>query len=70
MRKLVMTVLLLVPMFLAQGQVANVATASKNYEFAHGQWFDGQKFVMKKFYTVGGRLSSRKPSRVDSVIDL
>lgn len=65
-----MVVSLLAPIFPAQGQVANVATERKNYEFAHGRWFDGQKFVMKKFYTVGGRLTSGKPSRVDSVIDL
>ena len=70
MRKLILTVALLVPMFLAQGQVAQVATERKNYEFAHGQWFDGRKFVRKTFYTVGGMLSSRKPSRVDSIIDL
>lgn len=41
-----------------------------NYEFANGRWFDGQKFVIGKFYTVGGRLASKRPARVDSVIDL
>ena len=70
MRKLIMIVTLLLPIFLAQGQAASVATERKNYEFARGQWFDGQKFIEKKFYTVGGMLTSRKPSRVDSVIDL
>src|SRR5262245_56876758 len=70
MRKLIMAVTLLLPTLLAQGQVANVATEGKNYEFANGQWFDGQKFVRKEFYSVGGMLTSKKPSRVDSVIDL
>jgi len=70
MRKLMMTVTLLLPILLAQGQVANVATKRKNYEFANGQWFDGQKFVTKRFYSVGGMLTVKKPSRVDSVIDL
>jgi hypothetical protein len=70
MRKLIMTVILLAPIFPAQGQVANVATERKNYEFAHGRWFDGRKFVSKKFYTVGGMLTSKKPSRVDAFIDL
>jgi hypothetical protein len=70
MRKLIMIVSLLALIFPAQGQAASVATERKNYEFARGRWFDGQKFVMKKFYAVGGRLTSGKPSRVDSVIDL
>jgi imidazolonepropionase-like amidohydrolase len=69
-RKLLMTATLLLPILLAQGQVANVATERKNYEFAKGRWFNGQKFVMKKFYTVGGVLTSNRPDRVDSVIDL
>lgn len=67
MRKLIMTVTLLLPIFLAQGQVA---TEHKNYEFDNGQWFDGQKFVMKKVYTVDGMLTSKRPDRVASVIDL
>ena len=61
---------LLVPFCMAHAQVANGPDERKNYEFAHGQWFDGQKFVAKKFYTVGGKLTSKKPARVDSVIDL
>jgi len=40
------------------------------HEFANGNWFDGQKFVVRKFYTAGGLLSSRKPPHVDRVIDL
>ena len=42
----------------------------QNYEFANGKWFDGQKFVARKFYTVGGRLTARKPTRVDKTFDL
>ncbi|HEX8422235.1 MAG TPA: hypothetical protein VF634_02425, partial [Pyrinomonadaceae bacterium] len=42
----------------------------QNYEFANGRWFDGQKFVVRKFYTVGGRLTSKRPTRVDSVFNL
>lgn len=42
----------------------------QNYEFANGRWFDGQKFVARKFYTVGGRLTARKPTRVDKTFDL
>lgn len=44
--------------------------SSKVYEFVNGQWFDGRQFKKRKFYTSGGVLTSRKPARVDSVIDL
>lgn len=70
MRKLFIVVTLLSSALLARGQVGGAATGSKNYEFANGRWFDGRKFVVKKFYTVGGALTSKKPARVDSVIDL
>src|SRR5438874_379978 len=45
-------------------------TSSKIYEFRNGQWFDGQKFTGKQFYSVSGVLTSQKPARVDSVIDV
>jgi len=44
--------------------------SSKTYEFINGQWFDGQNFSNKRFYSVNGVLISKKPLRVDSVIDL
>jgi hypothetical protein len=55
MRTLITILTLLMSIFPAQGQVAGVASERMNYEFAHGRWFDGQKFAMKKFYTVGGK---------------
>ncbi|HKQ52545.1 MAG TPA: amidohydrolase family protein [Pyrinomonadaceae bacterium] len=66
MRKLILLAALLVPLLTARGQVA----AGKNYEFANGNWFDGRGFVRQKFYTAGGRLTTRRPARVDSVFDL
>jgi hypothetical protein len=42
----------------------------KAYEFINGQWFDGQKFRSKRFYSVGGVLTTRKPVGMASVIDL
>jgi hypothetical protein len=69
MRKIMLAAALLVPLLLAQGQPSGVA-ARKNYEFAGGRWFDGRKFVARKFYTAGGALTSRRPARVDAVIDL
>lgn len=44
--------------------------ARHNYEFANGSWFDGQKFVQKTFYSVGGVLSTKRPARIDRVFDL
>ncbi len=44
--------------------------ASKAYEFGGGLWFDGRKFVSRKFYSINGTLTARKPARVDSVVDL
>jgi Amidohydrolase family len=52
--------------FSAHAQVA----ATHNYEFANGNWFDGQKFVRRTFYSVAGKLTSKRPMRVDRVFDL
>src|SRR5690242_1016974 len=41
-----------------------------NYEFANGNWFDGQKFVHRTFYSIGNRLTTKRPARVDRVFDL
>jgi pimeloyl-ACP methyl ester carboxylesterase/imidazolonepropionase-like amidohydrolase len=43
---------------------------AKTCEFINGQWFDGQKFRNKTFYSASGVLTSRKPDKVDTVIDL
>ena len=40
------------------------------YQFVNGKWFDGGKFTSASFYTLDGMLTSKKPGRVDSVIDL
>lgn len=72
MKKLLVTplMLLILPFLWVCGQSVNDVSARRNYEFVNGRWFDGQKFIAKKFYTVGARLTSKKPSRIDSVIDL
>jgi hypothetical protein len=49
---------------------AQVSTTRHNYEFANGNWFDGQKFVRRTFYSVAGRLTSKRPAHVDRVFDL
>jgi hypothetical protein len=42
----------------------------KIYQFINGQWFDGKKFQRQTFYSVGGILTKRRPSKVDETIDL
>ena len=44
--------------------------AKEALEFTNGQWFDGQNFQHRTFYSVDGTLTSKKPLRVDEVIDL
>jgi len=44
--------------------------SSKTYGFINGQWFDGRNFENKRFYSVKGVLTTKKPVRVDSVVDL
>ncbi len=43
---------------------------SQAYELINGRWFDGQNFRRRKLYSVGGILTSRKPARMASVVDL
>jgi hypothetical protein len=63
MRKVIFLLLVLAITAIAQ-------TPPHNYEFANGNWFDGQKFVAKTFYSVNGVLTSKRPTRVDRVFDL
>lgn len=36
----------------------------------NGRWFDGQAFQLKAAYSVNGRLTFKRPARVDRTIDL
>lgn len=67
MRKALVLAVLLAT-FSTQAQVRS--TATHNYEFANGNWFDGQKFVRRTFYAAAGRLTSKRPERIDRVFDL
>jgi imidazolonepropionase-like amidohydrolase len=44
--------------------------AGRAYTFTNGQWFDGQTFQRKVFYSVGGVLTEKRPGKVDEAIDL
>jgi hypothetical protein len=39
-------------------------------EFRNGQWFDGTRFVRRPMFVVGATLEERRPSRVDTIVDL
>lgn len=49
---------------------AHAQVATHNYEFANGNWFDGQRFVRRTFYTAAGKLTSKRPGRIDRNFDL
>ena len=66
MRKAIVTALL----FAIFSAHAQIPTTTHNYAFANGNWFDGQKFVRRTFYSVAGVLTSKQPLHVDRVFDL
>lgn len=49
---------------------AAAQTQGKTYEFVNGQWFDGKGFRRKKFYSVGGVLTDKRPHKIDETVDL
>lgn len=70
MRKLIVILLCLSAQSGASTATAGVAAPQRNFQFLNGRWFDGKKFAARTFYSAGGILTSKKPARVDSVIDL
>jgi amidohydrolase family protein len=51
-------------------EVCAAPPVKKAFEFTNGQWFDGQKFQRRIFYSVDGIFTSKKPVAVDEVVDL
>jgi len=43
---------------------------SKTYQFKNGSWYNGKQFVKATWYSINGKLSSTRPAKIDSVIDL
>ena len=54
----------------ASAQVASSLQSAPTLELTNGNWFDGRSFERKTAYTVGGRLTFRRPAHVDRTIDL
>ena len=44
--------------------------ASRTVELTNGLWFDGERFADRTMYSVDGFFSTKRPARVDTVIDL
>ena len=44
--------------------------SAQSYELANGRWFNGKSFVARKLYVTDGRFTTRRPARVDSIVDL
>ncbi len=51
-------------------QMAFSQAAGPAYEFKNGNWYNGSAFVPGSWYSVGGKLTRKAPTKVDSVIDL
>ncbi len=68
MRSTIILAAVLVAASLVQAQTPS--SSPNNYEFTNGKWFDGQKFVARTFYSVGGRLTDKKPAKITRVVDL
>ncbi|HEY9405067.1 MAG TPA: amidohydrolase family protein [Pyrinomonadaceae bacterium] len=51
-------------------KAAGGQAASKTYEFINGNWFNGLNFESRRFYSVKGILTDKRPARVDSVVNL
>jgi len=55
------------------GLIINAQTnppIQKTYEFSNGNWFDGKSFKRQTFYSAGGILTRRKPSKIEETVDL
>ena len=65
-------VLLTVSMLLVSLSIASsmAVAPQQNYEFVNGNWFDGYAFRKRILYSVDGMLTSKKPTRIDSTVDL
>ena len=44
--------------------------AAQSYELANGRWFNGRAFAARHLYVSDGKFTTRRPARVDSLIDL
>ena len=44
--------------------------ASQAIEYRGGRWFDGTRFAARTMYVVDGTFRTRRPARVDAVVDL
>jgi len=53
-----------------QPQEDSAAPLERTTAFENGLWYDGEDFVAGARYAIGGTLSTKPPTRIDSVVDL
>lgn len=58
------------PAFWADTRAATRPLQGRTYQFINGQWFDGEGFQRRIFYSADGVLTGSKPAKVDEVVDL
>ena len=54
----------------APAAFARTNPGSRVLALRHGQWFNGRRFRPRTFYVVNGLLQRRRPTHLDSVLDL
>jgi hypothetical protein len=70
MRELLLVIALICGSVPHPGSNVEAKAAPRAVELANGLWFDGGGFRARRFYSVDGRLTSKRPARVDAVVDL
>jgi imidazolonepropionase-like amidohydrolase len=50
--------------------LTSAQSAAKVYRFTNGNWFDGKTFKKQTMYSINGVFASKKPAKIDEIIDL
>ena len=69
-KELIMRCSIAIATFLLLGTEWASGDSPPNIAFQEGQWFDGERFVKTRFYSVDGVLTRQKPDRIDRKMDL
>lgn len=70
MKKHSSNLIILLFILIISGWQINAQNQSKTFQFINGKWFDGKGFKSKTLYSVNGFFSTKKPTKIDEIIDL
>ena len=62
--------LLFLPGLVSFSQRKAESTPAQNIALVNGNWFNGEAFEKRTLYAVNGRFTTKRPSRVDTTLDL